>query len=327
MKFAKASWEKSSSDIPLSQTLLSRMVAPLFPNKKIESFDLLSPGLANTNIRFKVSNLDEYFVLRIYARNQNALTQELLLSKLLKNLVPLPEFLYAGKNLSDQVYAIQRWIKGKPMYMLFNKISLSEVQIVAQEVAKALANIASHTFPKGGFFKDSLDIVAFESPENQHPFVTYIKHCLFEQYSGKWLGEEFAERIWKFILEHQSSFPSQEPACLVHGDFNLDNILIDENTFKVAGILDWEFAFSGSYLFDIGTLFRFEVPKPFEEYFIETYQVEANMTFPDTWHKMIKLQDLSNLIGLLNTPHECPNRIHDIKILIEEILTIFPILH
>ena len=62
-------------------------------------------------------------------------------------------------------------------------------------------------------------------------------------------------------------FSSLEPACLVHA-----NILIDEKTFKVTGILDWKFEFSGSYLFDIGTLLRFDLPKAFEQRFIDVYK-------------------------------------------------------
>jgi len=36
--------------------------------------------------------------------------------------------------------------------------------------------------------------------------------------------------------------------------------------------------------------------------------------------KMIKLQDLSNLIGLLNTPPPYPNRVKDITRIIQETL-------
>jgi len=323
MKFAKANWERKNPAVQLSPDVLSQLIEPMFPNRKVESFDVLSPGLANTNVRFTISGLEEYFVLRLYTQNRNALSQELSLAKQFNNFIPMPEFLYVDKSLLGHVYAIQRWIKGEPLHTLLDKITLSQAQIVAKEVAKALSNIARQSFSKGGFFKDNLEIVAFEGNEAQHPFISYIQDCLFEHYAGKWLGEALAERVWKFVLNNQAYFPSLEPACLVHGDFNLDNILIDENTFTVAGILDWEFAFAGSYLFDIGTLLRFEVPEAFETKFLEVYKAETGITFPEMWRKMIKLQDLSNLIGLLNIPRRCPNRIHDIKMLIQEILTAY----
>ncbi len=320
MKFAKANWERKKPPIELSQDILCNMVEPIFPNRKIESFELLNLGLANTNIRFKFSALDEYFVLRIYMQGKNALSQEVALAERFKDLVKMPEFLYVDKGSLGHAYAIQRWIKGKSLHEMFDLVSLSQVQEIAGEVAKTLSKIASQSFTKSGYFKENLHIIAFESSNDQHPFVSYMKDCLFENYSGRWLGETLSEVVWKFVLDNQSYFPSLEPACLVHGDFNPDNILIDEETFKVAGVLDWEFAFSGSYLFDIGTLLRFEVPTGFEQRFIEVYSIEAGIKFPENWHKMIKVQDLSNLIGLLNTAHECPNRIRDIKVLINDIL-------
>ena len=36
--------------------------------------------------------------------------------------------------------------------------------------------------------------------------------------------------------------------CLVHSDFNPKNILVDSDTLEVTGLLDWEFAHSGSPL-------------------------------------------------------------------------------
>ena len=38
---------------------------------------------------------------------------------------------------------------------------------------------------------------------------------------------------------------------------------------------------------------------------------------------MIKIQDLSNLVGLLNIPQECPNRMRDVTNLIEETINEF----
>jgi aminoglycoside/choline kinase family phosphotransferase len=42
---------------------------------------------------------------------------------------------------------------------------------------------------------------------------------------------------------------------LVHADFNPKNILV--RGASVAAVLDWEFAFSGTPLFDVGNMLRF----------------------------------------------------------------------
>lgn len=324
MKFYKTNWERKGPVITLSENALYELVSPAFPNQKIESHTTLSEGLANTNIRFKLEGLNDWFMIRIYTRDIHAIHQEVALAEKLGDELPMPEFMHVDKESMKFPYAIQRWVEAKPLYEILQTGSPEHIQMVAKEVAKALCTISSHRFPKPGFFKENLDIIPFENVELEHPFVTYVKECLFEQYAGQWLGAALTELTWKYILDNQSYFPALSPSCLVQGDFNPDNILINEKTGKIAAILDWEFAFSGSYLFDIGNLLRFEIPSVFENTFIQSYEAEQNLKLPMEWQKMIKVQDLTNLVGLINTPTECPNRIRDIQGLIEETLAKYP---
>ncbi|MFZ2503079.1 MAG: phosphotransferase [Nocardioides sp.] len=48
--------------------------------------------------------------------------------------------------------------------------------------------------------------------------------------------------------------------CLVHGDFNLKNLLIDPETLAVTGVVDWEYAHAGHPATDLGNLLRFTGP-------------------------------------------------------------------
>ena len=48
--------------------------------------------------------------------------------------------------------------------------------------------------------------------------------------------------------------------ALVHADVNPKNLLVDPATGGVTGVLDWEFAYAGSPLGDVGNLLRFETP-------------------------------------------------------------------
>jgi aminoglycoside phosphotransferase (APT) family kinase protein len=47
-------------------------------------------------------------------------------------------------------------------------------------------------------------------------------------------------------------------ACLVHGDLNPKNVLVDPSTFSLTAVLDWEFAHAGHPWTDVGNLVRFE---------------------------------------------------------------------
>lgn len=46
--------------------------------------------------------------------------------------------------------------------------------------------------------------------------------------------------------------PADVGACLIHGDFRLDNLVLDPDTFEIIGVLDWELATVGDPLMDLG---------------------------------------------------------------------------
>src|ERR1700757_287297 len=94
----------------------------------------------------------------------------------------------------------------------------------------------------------------------------------FENGSGEnWLrvrwgtGRGIEEKTWRFLNSTR----------LIHCDYNLKNILIRQigSVWKVAGVLDWEFAIAGSPLVDIGNFLRFEdeLPPGFSGSFIKGY--------------------------------------------------------
>ena len=63
-----------------------------------------------------------------------------------------------------------------------------------------------------------------------------------------------------------------------------------------------------------------QIPLEFERDFINAYEAARGLRLPTEWRKMIRIQDLTNLVGLLNTPYEYPKRIKDITQLIENTL-------
>lgn len=50
-----------------------------------------------------------------------------------------------------------------------------------------------------------------------------------------------------------ANVPAETPPAIVHGDFRLDNLLVDEDD-RVAAVLDWEMATLGDPLTDVGLL-------------------------------------------------------------------------
>lgn len=79
-------------------------------------------------------------------------------------------------------------------------------------------------------------------------------------------------KISHLFDKHVHLFPNDNERHLVHGDFDPANILVDrtEGIWKVTGILDWEFSFSGSALWDIANMLRYAhlMPPEFENAFL-----------------------------------------------------------
>jgi aminoglycoside/choline kinase family phosphotransferase len=73
---------------------------------------------------------------------------------------------------------------------------------------------------------------------------------------------------------------------LVHGDFDPTNILLDKinGSWVVAGILGWEFAFSGSCLWDVANMLRYahKMPPEFQNSLLDALQ-RNGIKLPPDW--------------------------------------------
>ncbi len=71
------------------------------------------------------------------------------------------------------------------------------------------------------------------------------------------LADEPPIREWLFANQ-----PEERASTLVHGDFKLDNVLVDPGTSRVTCVLDWEMATIGDPLADLGFLLSFWPDSP-----------------------------------------------------------------
>jgi fructokinase len=89
---------------------------------------------------------------------------------------------------------------------------------------------------------------------------------------------------------------------LVHSDFNAKNLLVarDPDRWRVTAVLDWEFAFSGHPLVDVGNLLRFrdDHPPAFERGFLDGFVAHGG-ELPDGWRAAAEALDLFALADLL----------------------------
>ncbi|MFF8998197.1 phosphotransferase family protein [Streptomyces achromogenes] len=93
---------------------------------------------------------------------------------------------------------------------------------------------------------------------------------------------------------------------LVHNDFNPKNVLVarhGDGTWRVTAVLDWELAFSGPPLTDVGNMLRFahEYPSGFAASFVAGFR-DGSGPLPDDWRRLSRALDLFALADILTHP-------------------------
>jgi fructokinase len=108
----------------------------------------------------------------------------------------------------------------------------------------------------------------------------------------------------------------------VHSDYNGKNLLALERggRWSISAVLDWEFAFSGSPLTDIGNMLRFRdtYPPGFASAFIAGYR-EAGGKLPPDWREVSEALDLYALADFLTRPPEHPYSVKAVSLMRERL--------
>ena len=134
---------------------------------------------------------------------------------------------------------------------------------------------------------------------------------------------------------------TEDEKNLVHADFDLANIIVQEvyGIWKITGILDWEFSFSGSVLCDVANMLRYahRMPSIFEEAFLQgllskskkgqsivsKFRDQYCVALPENWRITVHMLNLLSLLDCLvrSDPQNRPNQCSGIRELIDHILS------
>lgn len=317
----KVDWEKTSITYQLPEGAIEKMVSLAYPDKKLTSSELIAGGCANLNYKIHLRHEDHPLILRIYLRDKDAAYREQKLAELIKETVPLPLTHYIGE-LEGHHFAITEFISGISLRDFLLSNAPEAIGAVMSEVGMILSKITAYEFSKAGFLNKDLGVVPYESSD----IIKFAQDCLNDKTVLSVLSPEVVAEIKKAIEQHATLFPNSDEKYLVHGDFDPANILVDQinGSWFVTGILDWEFAFSGSYLWDVANMLRYahKMPPEFQNSFIEALQ-KNGIKLPAHWCTTIHLLNLSSLLDLLkrSDPKDHPHRCADIRELINHILS------
>jgi Ser/Thr protein kinase RdoA (MazF antagonist) len=138
--------------------------------------------------------------------------------------------------------------------------------------------------------------------------------------AGQRLGAALTERLLRQIDRCADEVaPLIGQRALIHADYKDGNILVrrDPDGWRVTAVLDWEFAFVGPSIFDLGSLLRREatLPPGFADACVAAYRAEGGFA-PPNWRRMTLLMDLINLCDFLNARRPRAAMLADITALV-----------
>lgn len=190
------------------------------------------------------------------------------------------------------------FVEGTAVDRLLPTLSTTEAEAVGVAAGRVLAAIGTFEFGRPGFFVDA----SLEPEPAPTSLAGFVAECL-ERHDPDWQlspyeldGLRSLADAWTPLVDAAS-----DTARLVHADFNAKNLLAsrDRDGWRIT-VLDWEFAFSGNPLADLGNVLRFgETP-------FTAGIVTGVGPLPMGWRDTARALDLFALADFLTRPPKQP---------------------
>lgn len=201
----------------------------------------------NSNEVYEVSTMDgQEVIVRIHWYTSPYFENEKwALEQLRRENLSVPHILYVEHNLPGSIprsLSIQSRLKGRSLQSLVNERTISEEDLrsLLFEAGKLLRRI--HVLPTKGFGR--IDFRGNGQEESWEQ--AYIKNLPTERVytaaTNVGLSNVVVREAIRLLIEYAELGKDVTP-CLLHGDFGIQNILVDNGA--ITGLIDFEFCESG----------------------------------------------------------------------------------
>ena len=243
-------------------------------------------------------------VLKVSTDLQQA-KKAIALQQQLSRFLPVPR-VWGDRATSGHVFTLMEYVPGDLACSLAKDLSEEAYYALGHALGTLLSKVHSVQFPGTGALNAHLEI---SDPHSNlgDTWLAYMREVMHGKRAEERLGSRDCQRVLQLLNDYEEELHALSPTqCLVHSDFNLKNILVQqkEKRWKVTSLLDWEFAHAGSPLVDIGNFYRFEAALPSSLFtgFSEGYGLNAIAN----WRELSRVLDLAALCNFLDAPEELP---------------------
>jgi aminoglycoside phosphotransferase (APT) family kinase protein len=291
-------------NVPDDPQLISRILARAFPGHGLLAFEPLTGGLSNPVYLVHTPAFPEPLVLRLYSRDPAACRKEIELHRLVGAAVPVAGILHADCDGDPETppHVLMRRVEGLTFREIKRRRDPGEIAGCARAIGAVLARIGAFTFERPGGIGP--DLAIGEPLIESIP--AFVEQCLAAPDFVRRM--ELRDRLClrEFIRRWEPDFAALDRECsLVHADFGGPNLLLRQiaGRWEVAAVLDWEFAFSGPALCDVGHMLRYErLASPrIEPHFSAAFRDHGG-ALPLNWRDLSRALDLTALCEFLARP-------------------------
>jgi len=309
-------------EIELDQ--IQALISPALKGAAIARVERVEGGLVNTLYRIMPADGGVSLCLRIFAAGEIAwATEQKILARVSVSL-PVPQVLLAGRGESDfpYPYLVYRWIEGVTLNKCRRHEPPAALLSLAGPLGRILADVASFSFTDA--HRGESNAVQAKPPTIE-ALLKANEEMLLQGLARKRLGDHLADAMWRRLDAGAVRLSALDHAeRLVHGDLGGRNILVapaEDGGWRICGLIDWEAAFSGSALWDVGSLFRYSkrYSETFRQRFERSYR-DAGGALPEDWFRTARLLDSTRLVEIFNEERELPVVFAECRELLEAVV-------
>ncbi len=264
----------------------------------------------------------EQTVVRVYgprsaARGPEAPAVDAAVLRLVRGLLPVPDVLDVQRPdpaAGTPGLLVTSFLPGDRLDLLLPGLDADRRTRLGRGLGGLLARLAGMPMPRPGLFVDG-DLHLTPPPGGD--LVQLVQSHRSGTALAAWPPDLF-ERLLAVADRAAAALDPVVRTCLVHGDLNPKNLLVDPGSLEVTGLVDWEFARAGVPGADLGNLLRFERDAVFTEAVLAAYQ-KAVPDAPDRVEDLLdqaRAADLPALVDLAGRRGENPvtEQAHDLLV-------------
>jgi aminoglycoside phosphotransferase (APT) family kinase protein len=280
----------------------AREIVWTFARRDAEALLPLPGGFANALFRAQLTD-GSSVVVRLHTRDPERAAIEDAVLRRVAGIVPVPEVLWTDPTgaVAGVPASIHSWVDGILLDRVLEDGAPADLHAAGVAVGRTLAAIGSISFDTPGFFASP----ALDPTSGPDLGPDGLREYVRARLDAGTVLDRTTARSWWCLVDAAADVLTEVKGSrqLVHADFNGKNLMMwwRGPRWAVAAVLDWEFAFAGSPLVDIGNALRFEddLPPQHREAFLAAY-AESGGELPEEWRRISKALDAFALVDFLS---------------------------